>query len=1141
MGGCQGRRKDIEPEVLSLEDNMDRLEAKFNDMDKNKDGKLDLDEFAAALPKLGLDWDKKTIESCMKKIGGDEGYINARQFKSACYMASLRQAESSIDDILTQVLKRMMASGGTGALSAGLKGSKLKKTKGAPERQIVLEDIASQLEQKFKALDTDMDGLLDIKEFTKGVKELGLDWPVAKIQKIMMRIGTATINFQQFQIVLLASAESMPKGTPVNEVLKSALQNLADKTGVNKAFMENKVKKMLGKLSKKFDEIDKNKDGSLDLKEFTEGVRSIGLTDWTDEQCKKILEAIDADGNGTIERVEFRRCFYAACVQNPSADIDTLLKDTLTSMASKGTMGKQFKDINKKGGPKLKRTHSTERKVNFEDDVQSRIEQKFMEIDIDRDGAINVRELSRALKELGLKYSERTIQLMLVDMGGSSGEISFLQFRAVLYAACVANPDAGMSEILKTTLSNLASKGKLNAQFNNSQIKIKVARLEHEFKKLDKNGDNSLNLVEFTQACEDWGLGLDENEIKRALRKIDSDNNGTIELNEFRRTFSLAISAAPTLSLLEAIKNTLLNLAQHGGLKTDLKGFNNGKMKLKRINSDDYKAIEEDAVSKIASKFTEIDKNQDGAIDINEFKVAVKELGLDWDDDKTVAVLRKIDTDGSGDISLNEFGQILYAAINAFPTKNVEEILRSSLTHYAAKSTMHVNFRKRKQAKMMKNVVKKFNQLDKNKDGTLDKEEFTAGCKELGLNLDEKEIDQMVSSIAGEVSDDNKEPSISLPAFKSAMYMAVMRNPDTGIDEILGSVIKRMSSQSGMNRGLLKDFPKLKKSKKGTKKAATITEEDAMSKIEVAFAMADLNKDGTLSAEELITTAKKLGVNFTEDECKEFIGAIDLDGAGELSLFDFSHVVGAAATKNANAKAEDVLKDAFNSMKRQRQLKADMRKRGLKNKMNKISKMFDDLDDNKDGKLDLKEFTGAVKKFGLDWSDAEIADCLKKIDADGNGTIERNEFNSCFYAACMRNPDLPIDEIVQASLLQMMNKGQMSQQFTAKFDNISLKKRKTKVTKLALQDDSLSLVESKFMEMDEDLSGAVDIDEFKKVFVSLGLKAEDAEPAYVKITGGRGGCMQFTSDFKPLIYNEALKHPGWTVDQVFRAALANLD
>merc|ERR1712048_1350463 len=126
-----------------------------------------------------------------------------------------------------------------------------------------------------------------------------------------------------------------------------------------------------------------------------------------------------------------------------------------------------------------------------------------------------------------------------------------------------------------------------------------------------------------------------------------------------------------------------------------------------------------------------------------------------------------------------------------------------------------------------------------------------------------------------------------------------------------------------------------------------------------------------------------------------------------------------------------------------------------------------------------------------DWTDAEIEDCLKKIDTDGNGTIERNEFNSCFYAACMKNPDLSLDEIVTASLLQMMNKGQMSQEFTKNFSKLNLKKRKTKVTKLAMQEDSLSLVEAKFMSMDKNLDGAIDEKEFTEAITALGFKMDD--------------------------------------------------
>jgi len=313
-----------------------------------------------------------------------------------------------------------------------------------------------------------------------------------------------------------------------------------------------------------------------------------------------------------------------------------------------------------------------------------------------------------------------------------------------------------------------------------------------------------------------------------------------------------------------------------------------------------------------------------------------------------------------------------------------------------------------------------------------------------------------------------------------------------------------------------------------------------MSKIESAFAMADLDMNGTLSAQELIASAKTLGINFTVEECKEIVSEIDIDGAGEMTIFDFSHVIGAAVFKNPQAKAEDLLKDALMGMKKQRAMKKQMRERGLKTKMKAMAHMFDKIDSNKDGKLDLPEFTQGVKDMGLEWSDAEIKACLEKIDADGNGTIERNEFNTCFYAACMRNPDLPIDEIVKASLTQMMNKGQLSAQFTAKFDKLNLKKAETKVTMFAMQDDALALVEAKFMDIDKNLDGVIDQKELGDVLTKLGMKMNEKELAAIfkKIDKSGNGKINFQSDFKPMIYETALKHPGWTVDQVLRSAVA---
>merc|ERR550525_1781457 len=142
-----------------------------------------------------------------------------------------------------------------------------------------------------------------------------------------------------------------------------------------------------------------------------------------------------------------------------------------------------------------------------------------------------------------------------------------------------------------------------------------------------------------------------------------------------------------------------------------------------------------------------------------------------------------------------------------------------------------------------------------------------------------------------------------------------------------------------MAEGLLKDFPKLKHVKSPNKK--NFTDEDVMSKIEQAFALIDVDKNGTLSAEELKLTSDRLKIGLTNEECKEFVADIDIDGIGEINIFDFSHILAAAANRNPTATVDDLIKDGLNNMKATRKMKAQMREKGLKKKMKEISKTFD--------------------------------------------------------------------------------------------------------------------------------------------------------------------------------------------------------
>merc|ERR1719281_2050843 len=157
--------------------------------------------------------------------------------------------------------------------------------------------------------------------------------------------------------------------------------------------------------------------------------------------------------------------------------------------------------------------------------------------------------------------------------------------------------------------------------------------------------------------------------------------------------------------------------------------------------------------------------------------------------------------------------------------------------------------------------------------------------------------------------------------------------------------------------------------------------------------------------------------------------------------------------------------------------------------------VFKKIDKNSDGNLDTEEFSAAIKAFNLDWSDQEIKDCLGKIDANGDGVIQKNEYQAAFYNAAIKNPDLPIDEIITCALQNMMSKGSMNARFSADFSKVAggLKKTQTKAVEGVAKVDVVSEIEAKFMGLDQDLNGMLSYEEFASVLANVCLKWDEAK------------------------------------------------
>jgi len=401
------------------------------------------------------------------------------------------------------------------------------------------------------------------------------------------------------------------------------------------------------------------------------------------------------------------------------------------------------------------------------------------------------------------------------------------------------------------------------------------------------------------------------------------------------------------------------------------------------------------------------------------------------------------------------------------------------------------------------------------------------------LELDETQVAKLFSTVSNDLE------AITQTDFMAALYLPSLRNPQLGIDQVFKALGEWMLEKGDAADTLNTNFPRLNKD-------TEIVKEELTSNIEVAFSLADSNKDGSLSAEDLATTCERLEIRSSIEHCKAFISGADSSGTGELTIFDFSIVArGVVGDDEKDATPENILSKALGCLRRQRsfQMIYNLQGASFRDRITDITQIFEKLDVRSAGELSIEEFKAVVKEVGLeDWKEGETMDLVKKLDKDDKGVMNKKEFISLFYMTAMRNPDLSPEDIISSKLKMMIGKKVTNKQFVTNCSKIQLEARSKKITTMAASDDALALVEAKFLLMDKNMDGYVDQGEFSEVLASLGLKYDDDRMAQImkKLDLSGQGKISFHGSFKPLIYNTAINHQGWTVDQVLRTAITNL-
>jgi len=246
---------------------------------------------------------------------------------------------------------------------------------------------------------------------------------------------------------------------------------------------------------------------------------------------------------------------------------------------------------------------------------------------------------------------------------------------------------------------------------------------------------------------------------------------------------------------------------------------------------------------------------------------------------------------------------------------------------------------------------------------------------------------------------------------------------------------------------------------------------------------------GKASAEELTAAMAglsdeqkaKLKAELENSAAEESLPPPPAPKAAGPSLLDqlsmMSNMAGNITASN-DAKNEAVKKATTRQRRKSRDLEQDVFGMHIKDK-EKLKKIFDEIDTDGSGELDVSELRAALEKCkpGEKITDTQVAKRINKYDADGNGTLSFPE-----YETMLKNW-----ETDDADFEKEIDK------LTSVFESIDLDKNgtidKTELTAALKMIDKTATeegVEKRINKYDDDKDGKVNFEEFEKMISNWG-------------------------------------------------------
>jgi Ca2+-binding EF-hand superfamily protein len=691
------------------------LKELFREIDVDGSGTIDKQEFARAMARLGVKLTTEEIATIYERFDADDG----RQLKyndflkligfdaSSKSLGDSRQRRGGLDkeieDLIDKIRSRLTQELGTGRV------------------------VGRELKRVFEEIDIDGSNSIDKNELARAMAKLNCKLTRDEADLIFERFdrdNSGKLDYREY-LELCGRDKSdrdredrdrdYSSGGSRSSRLQAEVDKIVDKIQRN---MEDELGKDVNKgreLKRVFEQMDTDNSNTVDKKEFARAINKLGVKLTTDE-VDAIFERYDADSSRGLEYKEFLTLVGAAAPTRGSSTGGSALQrevDKLIDRIQRQLEEDLGKDVNK--GRELKRV--------------------FENIDVDGSGTLDKREFLKAMAKLSVKLTTDEVDAIYerYDRNGR-GALDYNSFLALagLDTSAKSQDSRSSRRGLQQEMEDLVDNIRRQLDDSLGRDVNKARELKKAFEQVDIDTTNRVDKRDFQRAMYKLGAKLAADEIDLVFERFEADRSNKLDYREFIELFadnSSRDGRSSQNSRLQREVDDLIDKIQRQ-LEDELGRDANKGRELKKV-------------------FENIDTDGSGTLDKREFAKAMASLRVKLTTDEIDVIYDRYDRNGRGALDYKSFlslagldsGSAGSSSSSSSSQSRSRSDLQREVDDIIDRIQRELENELGRDANKGRELKRVFENIDTDRSGALDKQEFSRAMQRLHVKLTTAEVD----------------------------------------------------------------------------------------------------------------------------------------------------------------------------------------------------------------------------------------------------------------------------------------------------------------------------------------------------------------------------------------------------------------